>query len=94
MGFMRASTRISNEGLYLDPILVRGEALPGVNSYRAWPMAVQGETIPFKGADQWNEKAAQQNARGRFRQPSPSDASPIAGARRMIERLQQGTVKQ
>jgi ectoine hydroxylase-related dioxygenase (phytanoyl-CoA dioxygenase family) len=94
MGFMRATTRISNEALYLDPILVRGCAAPGVNTYRAWPLAKPGETIAFRGDDLWNDMARRRNELGQFRAPDPCQKPPLEVAMRMIQRLQEGTVKQ
>lgn len=91
MGFIRTSTRISNRDLYLDPILVKGRACPGINTYRRWPDYVPGETIPFRGHEQWHTRVAERNAGA-----SGTEwwESPIEITQRMIERLQSGTVKQ
>lgn len=92
MGFIRTSTSITNEGLYLDPILMRGAAVAGVNNYRAWPMFDEANTIPFKGHEQWNDRATLRNMYGSFQSGADTE-TPIATTHRMIERLKQGTVK-
>ena len=91
MGFIRTSTRISNRDLYLDPLLVRGDARPGINTYRQWPAFHPDESIPFRNHAQWDEEVTLRNAG--ITTPA-RDEAPIDIARRMIDRLQSGTVKQ
>jgi len=93
MGFMRTSTCIANEGLYLDPILVRGTALDGINSYRKYPEYVPEETIPFSGLEQWNARVQKMNAASHSVGSSIGSEAPIDITMRMIQRLQEGTVK-
>ncbi|GAA2481811.1 phytanoyl-CoA dioxygenase family protein [Winogradskya humida] len=88
MGFMATSTSISNQGLYLNPILVRGETVPGINEYRPWAQYVPGESIPFRGHEQWNVRQA------RGTRPGDAEETPLQVTHRMIERLKAGTVKQ
>jgi phytanoyl-CoA hydroxylase len=92
MGFIRTTTRITNEGLYLDPILMRGSAVTEINNYRAWPMFDPANTIAFKGHERWDDRATLRNMYGSFQSDSDAE-TPIATTQRMIERLQQGTVK-
>ncbi|MEU4335672.1 phytanoyl-CoA dioxygenase family protein [Micromonospora lupini] len=87
MGFMSTATAISNHGLYLDPILVRGRAVPGVNRYRDRPRYVSGESIEFRGHETWNARLADRPA------AAVPDESPLEITHRMIERLKAGTVK-
>jgi len=89
MGFIQTSTAISNEGLYLDPILVRGHAVEGINQYRSWPLYKVGKTIKFKGWEQWNDKATLINDNNLFNLTSCED--PFNITMRMIDRLKQGT---
>ncbi len=91
IGFIRTSTTISNRGLYLDPLLVRGKARPGVNNYRRWPTFDADATIPFGGHEVWD---AQIKLRNEGITPRPKMEAPIDITRRMISRLQNGSVKQ
>jgi phytanoyl-CoA hydroxylase len=86
IGYIATSTRISSDGLYLDPVLVRGAARPGINKYRPLPRYSTTETIPFHGHETWNDRPDVAAAE------SSSDEAPIAAAQRMIERLKAGTV--
>lgn len=92
IGYMRTSTKISNSGLYLDPVLVRGKPQGHVNSYCAYPLYSSEDTIPFRGSDAWDRRAAQGNQLHglvvKEQQESPLDAT-----RTMIQRLKEGTVK-
>lgn len=93
IGYMSATTSISNDGLYLDPILVRGEPVPGVNSYRAYPLWNDRNTIAFRGDTGWNDHAAALNAKFGFTDELRGE-SPLEITRRMVDRLREGTVKQ
>lgn len=33
--------------------LLRGQAVPGVNDYNPWPRYVEGESMPFRGCENW-----------------------------------------
>ncbi|HZM77315.1 MAG TPA: phytanoyl-CoA dioxygenase family protein [Candidatus Limnocylindrales bacterium] len=92
MGFIRPTTRITNTGLYLDPILLRGRATPGVNNYRPWPAYAPDGTIAFRGHERWNTRMELRNLQGGFVSRADGE-TPIETTRRMIERLQEGTVK-
>ena len=35
-------------------LLLRGDAVPGVNRYRSWPKYRPGYDMPFRGCDAWN----------------------------------------
>lgn len=93
IGYMDASTRILNEGLYLDPILCRGRTTLTDHRYRAWPMVDPEKTIPFAGDERWNQTAAAMNTFPGVRHPSPADEPVAAMVARMITRIQAGTVK-
>jgi phytanoyl-CoA hydroxylase len=93
IGYIPTSTRITSEGLYLDPILVRGKPGDGINSYRKYPRYVPGETIPFHGNKEWNLQVEAFNRRANFTaDPGPTE-SPIEMVQHMMARLQEGTVK-
>ncbi len=90
MGFMRASGSVSNEGLYLDPLLVCGAAHPQ-RRYRPWPLFDHDKTIPFRGHEGWDERARAMNRR--FAPVQHDDEPPLKIAKRMMARLEAGTVK-
>lgn len=91
IGYISTSTRISSDKLYLDPILVSGEAKEGINTYRPYPLYEPGASIPFEGHEEWNERLGVNAA-----QPDASDTAdgetPLATTHRMIARLKEGTV--
>jgi phytanoyl-CoA hydroxylase len=92
IGYIPASTRILSDGLYLDPILVRGKPVDGTNTYRRYPAYVPGETIPFAGQEDWNEQIAVRNSA--ITPAGDGEAeSPLDATRRMIDRLREGTVR-
>ncbi|MEU8523750.1 phytanoyl-CoA dioxygenase family protein [Streptomyces sp. NPDC048577] len=86
IGYIASSTRIDSRGLYLDPILVRGASVEGVNNYRKLPRYVPGETVSFVGHETWNDQA------GLAAEGGGANEAPIATTERMIERLREGTV--
>ncbi|MDT0616628.1 phytanoyl-CoA dioxygenase family protein [Streptomyces lancefieldiae] len=92
IGYISTTTRIHSDGIYLDPLLVRGTDTSGVNSYRPFPAYQEGETIPFAGQDEWNAWVAGHNA-ALPRTRGLSEASPIQTTRHMIDRLRAGTAK-
>ncbi|WP_329486259.1 phytanoyl-CoA dioxygenase family protein [Kitasatospora sp. NBC_01246] len=91
IGYIPATTRITSDGLYLNPLLVRGEPVAGINSYRRYPSYVPEETIPFAGMESWGEEIAARNARNSDEAADPE--TPLDATHRMIERLHEGTVK-
>ncbi len=93
IGYISTTTRIRSEGIYLDPLLVRGFDTDERNSYRRFPAWQENETIPFAGQDEWNAKVATLNAALPQRSRNLPDESPIATTRHMIDRLREGTVK-
>ncbi|MFI1381984.1 phytanoyl-CoA dioxygenase family protein [Embleya sp. NPDC020886] len=93
IGYISTTTRIHSEGLYLDPLLVRGADSNGLNTYRPFPAYQEGETIPFAGQDEWSAKVAPLNEALTSRSREGSEDSPIEATRRMIDRLREGTVK-
>ncbi|MEL5959585.1 phytanoyl-CoA dioxygenase family protein [Streptomyces sp. CLV115] len=86
IGYISTSTLIGSRGLYLDPVLVRGKPVDGVNTYRKPPRYMPDETIPFAGHDSWNDQPGVAAA------GTSSAESPLATTERMIDRLQEGTV--
>jgi phytanoyl-CoA hydroxylase len=92
IGYIATTTRVANEGLYLDPILVRGEPKAGVNQYRRYPLYSPDETIPFRGQETWNDRVAEINSRGRFTESAVGAESPLQTTHRMVSRLREGTV--
>ncbi|MFF4732250.1 phytanoyl-CoA dioxygenase family protein [Streptomyces mirabilis] len=93
IGYISTTTRIRSEGIYLDPLLVRGSDTRSGNSYRRFPVYQENETIPFAGQDEWNDKVAALNAALPASSRSLSEESPIETTRHMIDRLREGTVK-
>jgi phytanoyl-CoA hydroxylase len=93
IGYIPTSTRIRSEGIYLDPLLVRGSDADDLNSYRRFPSYQENETISFAGQDEWDAKVAAINAALPLRSRSLPEESPIETTRHMIDRLREGTVK-
>jgi hypothetical protein len=91
IGYISTSTRISSDGLYLDPILVSGEAKEGINRYRRYPLYEPGESIPFAGHEEWNKRFSEDAARTAG-PGTTGEESPLATTQRMIARLKEGTV--
>jgi phytanoyl-CoA hydroxylase len=91
IGYIPTTTRILSDGLYLNPLLVRGEPVAGINTYRRYPAYVPGETIPFEGMRDWDENIAVHNAKLAV---DDADAeTPLDATHRMIDRLREGTVQ-
>ncbi|MFF4429723.1 phytanoyl-CoA dioxygenase family protein [Streptomyces sp. NPDC001513] len=86
IGYIATSTRIESRGLYLDPVMVAGEPLDGVNTYRRLPRYTPHDTIPFKGHETWNDQP------GVIAESVQPGEAPLTTTERMIERLQEGTV--
>lgn len=51
--YIPTSTRITAEGQWPSAFLLRGRAVPGVNSYLPRPRYVEGEHMPFRGCEAW-----------------------------------------
>jgi phytanoyl-CoA hydroxylase len=95
MAFINTSTTLSSEGLYLNPILVRGEPVSGINKYRAWPSYDPSTSMPFVGSNSWSHQSRDFNARHPGFVPSQPDDEPVQEiVRRMIARLKSGTTKE
>jgi hypothetical protein len=93
IGYISTSTRITSDGVYLDPVLARGERVPGINNYRPIPEYHEGDTIPFAGADTWNERIRSLNeANSIGAQDQRGDTTPLQAAMHMVSRLKEGTV--
>ncbi|MFG2531416.1 phytanoyl-CoA dioxygenase family protein [Streptomyces sp. NPDC048516] len=86
IGYISTATRIESDGLYLDPVLVRGTRAEGVNNYRDLPRYSPGESIPFAGHETWNDRPGVAPA------GPPAGEAPLTTTERMIERLREGTV--
>ena len=52
--YIPTSTRITKEGH--SPFLLRGKAVAGVNEYEPRPRFVEGQHMPFAGAETWNDQ--------------------------------------
>ncbi|AOK62320.1 phytanoyl-CoA dioxygenase family protein [Burkholderia ubonensis] len=95
IAFIGTSTAIESEGLYLNPILVRGAAVPGINQYRAWPSFDADTSMRFAGCESWTHKSQEVNARHPEFVPSRHDDEPVQEiVRRMLARLKSGTTKE
>jgi phytanoyl-CoA hydroxylase len=94
MGFIGTSTHVTNQRLYLDPILARGPAVPGINTYMRWPLYDPAETIRFNGCERWDDIAHRHNASPHCGlAPDSPEGSMLENVQHMIHRLQEGTVK-
>jgi len=95
MAYINTSTTIANEALYLNPILVRGASVTGVNKYRAWPSFNANTSIPFNGWETWTRKSQDINARHPEFVPARHDDEPVQEmVRRMLARIESGTMKE
>lgn len=93
IGFIKTSTRISNQELYLDPMLVRGVSVEGINNYRMFPKYIAENTIPFSGSKEWDKKVSRLNQNNDFSHSGTSDEKVITDVKKMIQRLKTLTVK-
>ncbi|NUS16592.1 MAG: phytanoyl-CoA dioxygenase family protein, partial [Streptomyces sp.] len=93
MGYISTTTRIHSDGIYLDPLLVRGTDATGLNNYRPFPAFQEGETVSFAGQEDWDARVAQLNAALPARTRELAEESPIDTTRHMIDRLRAGTAK-
>jgi hypothetical protein len=90
LGYISATTRIQAGGVYLDPLLVRGRPVPGVNAYAPIPEYREGDTIPFEGCDSWNERIEALNGASGARDHGDAQ-TPIQAAMHMVSRLREGS---
>jgi ectoine hydroxylase-related dioxygenase (phytanoyl-CoA dioxygenase family) len=51
--YIPASTRIRTENQWPSAFLLRGQAVPGINTYLPRPRYVEGKHLPFRGCAQW-----------------------------------------
>lgn len=93
IGYIRTDTRLGATGLYLNPILCCGEARPGVNRYRPWPVYDPDTTIPFRGREGWDGRAARMNSCPGVIASSAPDERVADLAALMVARLEAGTTK-
>ena len=94
IGFMSTSTSISNEGLYLYPILARGNPVPNINKYRAWPKYTPENSMSFAGCESWDEVANNMNQHNMsVAYSQPGEESVVEITKRMMRRLKEGTTK-
>jgi hypothetical protein len=54
--YIPTSTRIVSDEQWPSAFLLRGEAVPGVNSYLPWPRYIAGKHMPFRDAETWNRR--------------------------------------
>ena len=61
--YIPSSTRILSETPWDMALHLRGTAAPGVNTYQPWPSYLEGRgDLPFRGAEDWNRRAAAWNS--------------------------------
>ncbi|MEM6402818.1 MAG: phytanoyl-CoA dioxygenase family protein [Cyanobacteria bacterium P01_D01_bin.116] len=94
IGYIKSSTHISNRDLYLDPILVRGNPVEGINNYRMLPEYDAQKTISFQGYENWNDKIKQMNITNHCIDTKKKDEVVMDIALRMIQRLREGSLKE
>jgi ectoine hydroxylase-related dioxygenase (phytanoyl-CoA dioxygenase family) len=51
--YIPTTTRITRDPPWPHALLLRGQAVPGVNIYQPWPRYVEGEHMPFRGCEAW-----------------------------------------
>jgi hypothetical protein len=67
--------------------------VPGVNNFRPIPEYREGDSIPFAGAGEWNDRARLLNAAsGADAADEHTGESPVEAAMHMVSRLREGTV--
>jgi phytanoyl-CoA hydroxylase len=91
IGFIQPSTQIRSQGLYIDPLFVKGSPIKGINNYRAYPEYITGESIEFQGFENWNRKVREINQSYGFVVNNSEDTLEIT--QRMMHRLQAGATK-
>lgn len=56
--YIPTSTRIITEEVWPSAFLLRGDAVPGVNEYRPFPLFREDVHMPFQDAVKWNKEVA------------------------------------
>jgi len=54
--YIPTATRIISQTPWPSAFLLRGRAVPGVNSYRPWPHYDPVRHMPFRGCEDWNHR--------------------------------------
>lgn len=93
IGYIRTSTRISSAGVYINPLLVRGSAAPGINRYRRWPELDPSRSVEFRGCEHWNERVRELNRRPGVVESPVDEPGVTELTAHVIERLHAGTMK-
>ncbi len=62
--YIPTTTRIVTEKQWPSAFLLRGKAVPGINSYLPWPRFVPGEHMSFRGCEAWNQLHSTPAVRG------------------------------
>jgi len=91
IGYMPANTRLASDGLYLNPLLARGNAVPNMNTYRPLPEYHSDKTIKFEGCDDWNQEIHALNDASGASSNEPPNENPLAAALHMVSRLEDRT---
>jgi phytanoyl-CoA hydroxylase len=91
IGYISATTRLASDGLYLNPLLVRGNAVPHLNTYRSIPEYHSDKTIQFTGCDDWNQNIHALNDASGASSHEPSSETPVEAALHMVSRLKDRT---
>ncbi len=60
--YIPSTTRIVSDGPWAMALHLRGTPVPGVNTYQPWPDYLEGRDLPFRGAQDWNRRAAAWNS--------------------------------
>lgn len=61
--YIPTSTRILSDGMWPGAFWLRGEIVPGVNTYHPYPLYVAGQHMPFSGSAAWNTASEAHNQR-------------------------------
>lgn len=61
--YIPASTRILSDAPFPSAFMLRGDAVPEVNIYQPWPRYTEGEHLPFRQTDAWNQRSEAWNQR-------------------------------
>src|SRR5882757_1707123 len=91
IGYMSATTRLASDGIYVNPLLARGSAVPNLNTYRPIPEYCSDKTIKFAGCDDWNQRIHALNDTSGASSNEPPGASPVEAALHMVSRLKDRT---
>jgi phytanoyl-CoA hydroxylase len=61
--YIPSSTKILSDHPWDMAFHLRGTEVAGVNTYQPYPTYLEGRDMPFRGAEDWNKRAAAWNAR-------------------------------